>query len=114
MPEITNKVLGAVIVLIFGALSAFSGWLWTSVSKHNETLTSHETKIITIEDKMKEMDKDFDKLGDVYVTRRELNIILENIDTKLSNVSMNVNNMQVSTQSINDKLDKLTEKLYQK
>ena len=114
MPELTNKVLAGVITLIFGALSAFSGWLWSNVSSNSKAIVAYEGKIKTIEDKVNEMNKDFDKLGDVYVTRRELNIILENIDTKLSNVSMNVNNMQVSTQSMNEKLDKLTEKLYQK
>mgnify|MGYP007071181845 FL=1 len=45
MPELTNKVLAGVITLVFGALSAFSGWLWSSVSKHNEVLISYETKI---------------------------------------------------------------------
>ena len=42
MPELTNKVLAGVITLVFGALSAFSGWLWSSVSKHNEVLISYE------------------------------------------------------------------------
>ncbi len=99
MPELTNKIVGGLIGLAFTALTGFTSWLCFSVAKHNEIIINLEGKIKTTEDKVNEMNKDFDKLGDVYVTRREFTVIADNLNTTLKRVD--------------DNILKLTEKFYE-
>ena len=103
-----------IITLLIGIIITSIYNKYNDISKNNDSILISNEKLEQFDKRITKLEDDNRKLGDVYVTRREFNIILENIDTKLSNVSMNVNNMQVSTQAINEKLDKLTEKLYQK
>lgn len=81
--------------------------LWSKVDTNTSFSISHSQNVKELKQRMDIVEKNYSKMPDVYFTRREMNIFLDNINNKL-------NQMQNDTNSINQKLEKITDKLYQK
>lgn len=98
---VKNFIIGAII-------SGIIGLVFTTFSRINENTTwskIHSNDIKKLDDRILELEKNQRKMDDTYVTRRELTIILENINNNTNNINKAIN-------SIDNKLDNLTEKIY--
>lgn len=98
---VRNSIIGVVIAGIGGIFfTAFN-----SISDNTYFSKQHSKDINDLKEKMKILENTQDKMNDIYVTRRELNIIMNNIENNTNNINNTIN-------SINNKLERLTDKMY--
>jgi hypothetical protein len=82
------------------------GFILSSAFDHYKSIQSNNDSILVSNEKLEQFDKritkledDNRKLGDIYVTRREFTVIVDNLNTTLKRVD--------------DNILKLTEKFYE-
>lgn len=98
---VRNSIIGVIIAGIGGIFfTAFN-----SINDNTYFSKQHTKDIKELKEKIASLENAHDKMNDIYVTRRELNIIMNNIENNTSNINNTIN-------SINNKLEKLTDKMY--
>lgn len=114
MAELKKYLFNTIYTLALSILGFWVTSIWSDVKSNTSYSISHTKSIKTIEERLNSLENHYDKLPDVYVTRRELNVILGSIDTKMDNVKSDVSNISNDMRDINNKFDKLFEKIYEK
>lgn len=113
-----TEVKKYLLPIVFGALYSILTWWVSTIWKATDTNTDYSIKhsgdIKNINLKIEGIEKNMERMPDVYVTRRELEIRLQNIDTKIDNIKNDVNNVGADVKNIDSKFDKLFEKIYEK
>ena len=107
MQDIKKYLIQGIFALAFGALTWAISSVWNATNKNTYYSIEHNRDIISLNSRVSKLEQNQNILPEVYVTRRELNIILANIEGKVDNVNGEVKN-------INGKIDKIVEKLYEK
>lgn len=105
--DLKKYLTSGIVSFLFLGLSWAVSTLWNDTKKNTyfSIQQSKETELLkkrleTIEEKQSNMDE-------IFVTRRELSIMLNSIDSKVESVNSEV-------KSLNVKFDKLMEKMYEK
>lgn len=98
---VRNSIIGVIIAGIGGIFfTAFN-----SISDNTYFSKQHTKEIKEIKEKINTLENNQNKMSDIYVTRRELNIIMDNIESNTNNINKSIN-------SIDNKLERLTDKIY--
>lgn len=105
MQDIKKYFIQGLCALAFAGLTWAISTVWNSTNKNTYYSIEHNKDIISLTSRVNKLEQSQNTLPEIYVTRRELNIILSNIEGKVDSVNGEVKN-------INGKLDKVVEKLY--
>lgn len=98
---VRNSIIGVIIAGIGGIFfTAFN-----SISDNTYFSKQHTKDIKEIQKRIDTLENNQNKMSDIYVTRRELNIIMDNIESNTNNINKSIN-------SIDNKLERLTDKIY--
>ncbi len=105
--DLKRIIFNGVAGVLYGILSWGVFALWTDTKHNTEDNIKQSTTLETIENRIDKLENSQSNLPEIYVTRRELNIILSNIESKVDSTNSEVKIM-------NGKFDKLMEKIYEK
>lgn len=114
MLEIKKYIINGMIGLGFAALTWWISTVWEATKINTEYSIKYTESFKTINIKLNQLEKNIDKMPDTYVTRRELDIRLQNIDTKIGNLNQEVRSIGNNVKDVNNKFDRLLEKIYEK
>lgn len=112
--EFRKYLFQTIITVTLGIMSFIVKGIYSDVKTNTSFSIQHTRDIKTITERVENLEKNYNSMPDVYVTRRELNIILGNIDTKVDNIKTDVNAIGSDVKDINNKFDRLMEKIYEK
>ena len=88
-----------IITLLIGIIITSVYNKYNDISKNNDSILVSNEKLEQFDKRITKLEDDNRKLGDVYVTRREFTVIIDNLNTTLKRVD--------------DNILKLTEKFYE-
>lgn len=107
MDLLGKHIIKGVVSVMFLALTWAVSSLWNDTKTNTRYSFEHKKEIESISERVKNIEKRQDGMNDVYVTRRELTIMLNSLKSKVDSVNSEVKN-------INNKFDKMIEKMYEK
>lgn len=107
MQDVKKYIIQGICALAFAGLTWAISTVWDTTNKNTYYSIEHNKDITSLSARVDKLEQRQNVLPEIYVTRRELNIILSNIEGKVDSVSGEMKN-------INGKLDKVVEKLYDK
>ena len=88
-----------IITLLSGIIITSIYNKYNDISKNNDSILISNEKLEQFDKRITKLEDDNRKLGDIYVTRREFTVIVDNLNTTLKRVD--------------DNILKLTEKFYE-
>lgn len=88
-----------IITLLIGIIITSIYNKYNDISKNNDSILISNEKLEQFDKRITKLEDDNRKLGDIYVTRREFTVIVDNLNTTLKRVD--------------DNILKLTEKFYE-
>ena len=88
-----------IITLLIGIIITSVYNKYNDISKNNDSILISNEKLEQFDKRITKLEDDNRKLGDIYVTRREFTVIVDNLNTTLKRVD--------------DNILKLTEKFYE-
>lgn len=88
-----------IITLLIGIIITSIYNKYNDISKNNDSILISNEKLEQFDKRITKLEDDNRKLGDIYVTRREFTVIVNNLNTTLKRVD--------------DNILKLTEKFYE-
>lgn len=88
-----------IITLLIGIIITSVYNKYNDISKNNDSILVSNEKLEQFDKRITKLEDDNRKLGDVYVTRREFTVIVDNLNNTLKRVD--------------DNILKLTEKFYE-
>lgn len=88
-----------IITLLIGIIITSIYNKYNDIGKNNDSILLSNEKLEQFDKRITKLEDDNRKLGDVYVTRREFTVIVDNLNTTLKRVD--------------DNILKLTEKFYE-
>ncbi len=103
--ELKKHLFNTLITVFCAALTWGVRSLWDDTDTNTKNITEYRVQIKTLSDKVDKLESNQNNLPEIYVTRRELNIMLSNIESKVDSTNSEVKIM-------NNKFDKLIEKMY--
>lgn len=94
-----KEIVKLIVTLVIGFIlsSAFDNY--KSIQSNNDSILVSNEKLEQFDKRITKLEDDNRKLGDIYVTRREFTVIVDNLNTTLKRVD--------------DNILKLTEKFYE-
>ena len=98
---VRNSIIGVIIAGIGGIF--FTGF--NQINDNTYYSKQHTKDIKDIQKRIDALENNQNRMSDIYVTRRELNIIMDNIESNTNNINKSIN-------SIDNKLERLTDKIY--
>lgn len=112
--EFKKYLFQIIITVSLSIISFIVKGIYVDVKTNTSFSIQHTRDINSIKERVGILEKNYNSMPDIYVTRRELNIILSNIDTKVDNIKTDVNSIGSDVKDINNKFDRLIEKIYEK
>lgn len=94
-----KEIAKLITTLVIGFILSSAFERYKSVQKNNDSILLSNEKLEQFDKRITKLEDDNRKLGDVYVTRREFTVIVDNLNTTLKRVD--------------DNILKLTEKFYE-
>ena len=88
-----------IITLLIGIIITSIYNKYNDISKNNDSILISKERLEQFDKRITKLEDDNRKLGDIYVTRREFTVIVDNLNTTLKRVD--------------DNILKLTEKFYE-
>lgn len=88
-----------IITLLIGIIITSIYNKYNDISKNNDSILISNERLEQFDKRITKLEDDNRKLGDIYVTRREFTVIVDNLNTTLKRVD--------------DNILKLTEKFYE-
>lgn len=88
-----------IITLLIGIIITAIYNKYNDIGKNNDSILVSNEKLEQFDKRITKLEDDNRKLGDIYVTRREFTVIIDNLNTTLKRVD--------------DNILKLTEKFYE-
>lgn len=111
MNDIKKYVTQAIIVAGFGVLSWWVGTIWSDTKTNTNFSIKHTKDLETLQSRVTIVEDNVVKISNDYVTRRELDIRLQNIDSKIDNINKDVNSASKGIEKLNDKIDRILERV---
>lgn len=112
--EFKKYLFQTIITISLGIIGFIVKGIYVDIKTNTSFSIQHTRDLKTIAERVGILEKNYNSMPDIYITRRELNIILSNIDTKIDNIKYDVNSIGSDVKDINVKFDKLLEKFYEK
>lgn len=94
-----KEIIKLIITLVIGFILSSAFDRYKSVQSNNDSILISNERLEQFDKRITKLEDDNRKLGDIYVTRREFTVIVDNLNTTLKRVD--------------DNILKLTEKFYE-
>ena len=94
--KLRNYIITSLVTIIITSICN----RYASIEDNDKSLLISKEKVEQLEKRITKLEEDSSKLNDIYVTRREFTVVVDNLNTTLKRVDDNVL--------------KLTEKFYEK
>lgn len=95
-----------IITLVIGFILSSAFEKYKSIGQANDSILITNEKLDNFNKRITKLEEDSRKLGDIYVTRREFTVIVDNLNSTLKRVDDNV-------KRLDDNIMKLTDKFYE-
>lgn len=94
-----KEIVKLIVTLVIGFILSSAFDHYKSIQSNNDSILVSNEKLEQFDKRITKLEDDNRKLGDIYVTRREFTVIVDNLNTTLKRVD--------------DNILKLTEKFYE-
>lgn len=94
-----KEIVKLIVTLVIGFVLSSAFDHYKSIQSNNDSILVSNEKLEQFDKRITKLEDDNRKLGDIYVTRREFTVIVDNFNTTLKRVD--------------DNILKLTEKFYE-
>ena len=94
-----KEIVKLIVTLVIGFILSSAFDHYKSIQSNNDSILVSNEKLEQFDKRITKLENDNRKLGDIYVTRREFTVIVDNFNTTLKRVD--------------DNILKLTEKFYE-
>ena len=94
-----KEIVKLIVTLVIGFILSSAFDHYKSIQSNNDSILVSNEKLEQFDKRITKLENDNRKLGDIYVTRREFTVIVDNLNTTLKRVD--------------DNILKLTEKFYE-
>lgn len=94
-----KEIVKLIVTLVVGFILSSAFDHYKSIQSNNDSILVSNEKLEQFDKRITKLEDDNRKLGDIYVTRREFTVIVDNLNTTLKRVD--------------DNILKLTEKFYE-
>ncbi|MGK4197937.1 hypothetical protein [Fusobacterium sp. HC1336] len=94
-----KEIVKLIVTLVIGFILSSAFDHYKSIQSNNDSILVSNEKLEQFDKRITKLEDDNRKLGDIYVTRREFTVIVDNFNTTLKRVD--------------DNILKLTEKFYE-
>lgn len=114
MTDYKKNIFNIAITIVLGIIGWNIRTMVTKIETNTKYSIEYHKEFEKVNSKIIQLEKDIDKMPDTYVTRRELDIRLQNIDTKIGTLNQEVGSIGNDVKDMNSKFDRLLEKIYDK
>ena len=94
-----KEIVKLIVTFVIGFIISSAFDHYKSIQSNNDSILVSNEKLEQFDKRITKLEDDNRKLGDIYVTRREFTVIVDNLNTTLKRVD--------------DNILKLTEKFYE-
>ena len=104
MNDVKKYILQGIVVATFGAMSWWVGTIWKTTNVNKEYSIKHHNRIEVLENKVTTIEYEIGKINTNFVTRRELDIRLQNLENKITNIDKTLEKLDAKLDKVIDKI----------
>lgn len=100
----STTIRKTIVTCIIGSLVACLFKIFSDISDNTYFSKQHAQEIIKLQHRIDRLEDENKKLSDVYVTRRELSVIIDSLKNTLVSVDQKIDRVDRNLEKISDKL----------
>lgn len=102
--EMNTTIRKTVVTCVIGSLVACLFKIFSDISDNTYFSKQHTQELSKLQIRVERLEEENKKLSDIYVTRRELSIIVDSLKNTLISVDQKIDRVDRNLEKISDKL----------